>query len=125
SFDGGDANPVEAALDGLNLGGCAHHGVNSNRSTMIHMDGRADRDLSGLAKRLQSMRARRLHQANHVRSGINGWKLMIMRGEGLFVLHPLLCRTLDADRNLFNHSAKTLSESGQNSKRKYCRSEKL
>ena len=116
AFEGGDVDFVEAALDGFDFGGGAYDRVDADGKAVLDVDVGADRDLASLTKRLQGVEASRLHQANHIRRGIDGRKLMVMRGEGVLVLHTFLCRTFGADGNLFDHKAKTVSECGRNSK---------
>ena len=120
SFIGDDANPVETALDGFDFGSSAHYRIDSDGNAMFDIDGRTHRHFAGFAEGLQGVNACRFHETNHVRGGIDGRELMIVRGEGVLVLHPLLCRSLGTDRNLFRHRAETVPESGQNGKQKYC-----
>ena len=121
----GDMYPIEAAVDGLNLGRGADDGVDSHREAMLDLNGGADRHLAGLAEWLQGVKAGSFHQANHIRGGIDGRKLMIVRGQGVLELHTLLCRSFGTDGNLFDHKAKTVSECEENGKRNYCREENM
>jgi galactokinase len=61
------------------------------------------RDLVAFAVRLQTVERGSFHEANHVRSGIDGRKLGMMRRERVFELNGFFGMTASADGNWFRH----------------------
>ena len=46
AFAGRHMDPEEAAINGFDFGGGAHHGVDADRNAMLNLDGSADRDFA-------------------------------------------------------------------------------
>jgi hypothetical protein len=92
--------PVERFQYRLGPNVCA----NAARCPMLNVNGGSHRDLIALAIRLKRMKGRSLHQANHVRRGLNRGQLRMVRGERVLEFDGFLRFTTRADGDFFGHS---------------------
>jgi len=85
----GYAKDVETAICGFQYRFGLHLSAYSSRSPVLNIDGRAYADLSRTGKRLQGKECGLLHEANHVRSRINGWQRRVVMVKRVLVLNGL------------------------------------
>jgi hypothetical protein len=77
--------------------------ANAARRTVLNVDRSSHRDLVTLAVGLKREKRGSLHQADHVRRGINRRQLRTMRGKSVFELDRFLCVTARADGDWLRH----------------------
>ncbi len=96
--------------------------ANATGGTVLDVDGSSHRDLVAFAVGLERMKRRGLHQADHVRRGIDRRQLRVVRGQSVFELDSLSRLTARADGDLLGH-AFVAAESLRiiSSARRFCR----
>jgi hypothetical protein len=75
------AQGIKTAVKGLQLGCRQHLSADAGGCAMFDVDVRADIQLAFLAKGMERMKCRDLHQADHVGSGVDGRQLLMVRGK--------------------------------------------
>jgi len=76
---------------------------------VLNVDRSSNGDFVALAVRMKRMKRRSLHQADHVRRGIDRGQLRVMRGEGMFELNSLSGLAVCSDGNFLCHLVRPFS----------------
>src|SRR5579871_4205359 len=71
---------------------------------MLNVDRGSHGDLVALAIRLHRMECRGLHQANHVRGGVDRWQSWMMSRQGVFELNGLFRLAAHAQRDVLQRN---------------------
>lgn len=98
-----DLEVVELSIEGFDNSLGLDEGIQADGRAVFDIDGGSDGNLTGLAEGLQRVKTCRLHEANHVRSGIDRRKLMMMCRERVVKLDAFFGDALGADGDLFWH----------------------
>src|ERR1700688_4366484 len=101
---GGDAQGIKTSVERLEYGLGFDARADAAGGAMFNVDGRPHSDLVAYAIRLQRVKRRCLHQADHVRRGIHRRQFRMMGREGVLELYRFLSFGARADGNLFGHS---------------------